>query len=49
MREDNSFGDWVVMILLIALLVGILSRLGNLDESEKPNTYQQFKWDLLFK
>ncbi len=47
--RDQTFGDWVVIILLIALLVGILSRLSNIDESEKPNTYQQFKWELLFK
>ena len=47
--RDQTFGDWVVIILLIALLVGILSRLSNIDESEKPNTYQQFKWELIFK
>ena len=47
--RDQTFGDWGVIILLIALLVGILSRLSNIDESEKPNTYQQFKWELLFK
>ena len=47
--RDQTFGDWVVIILLIALLVGILSRLSNIDESEKANSYQQFKWELLFK
>ena len=45
----RNFGDWVILILSIAFLVGILSRLTNIDEDKKPNTYQQFKWEHLFK